>query len=279
MVFLVGAPRSGTTWLQRLLASHPKIKTGQESRLFEYVGRSLQLWKIDLKSCRGQGLPCYLNEPEFLSMQKEHLDSFLALMLKNLKPGEIFLEKTPAHALYVAEIFQLLPKAKIVHLARDPRDVVASLLAASKSWGRLWAPSRAEDAARMWMRHVWAVQNAATQLPAAQFLEIHYEDLYRETVATLQKISSFLNLSWIETEMSAAVKANAADELRAGRGTPIPIQGEHGEKVSKKVREPENFVRKARPGAWREDLTLLNRLRTTRILNKTMSGWKKFAKT
>lgn len=38
IVFIVGSPRSGTTWLQRLLATHPQIKTGQESRIFEYVG-------------------------------------------------------------------------------------------------------------------------------------------------------------------------------------------------------------------------------------------------
>ncbi|MBI3001835.1 MAG: sulfotransferase, partial [Deltaproteobacteria bacterium] len=38
-MLIVGCPRSGTTWLQRLLASHPKIITGQESHVFDnYVG-------------------------------------------------------------------------------------------------------------------------------------------------------------------------------------------------------------------------------------------------
>jgi hypothetical protein len=42
-VFLVGCPRSGTTWVQRLLACHPGIATGQESNLFEmYIGPQLR---------------------------------------------------------------------------------------------------------------------------------------------------------------------------------------------------------------------------------------------
>lgn len=46
VVFLVGSPRSGTTWVQRLLASHPQIQTGQESHLFAaYIGPQLRAWR------------------------------------------------------------------------------------------------------------------------------------------------------------------------------------------------------------------------------------------
>jgi aminoglycoside phosphotransferase (APT) family kinase protein len=45
MVFLVGCPRSGTTWHQKLLASHPRIRSGEESHFFSlYVGPQLRAW-------------------------------------------------------------------------------------------------------------------------------------------------------------------------------------------------------------------------------------------
>ena len=48
MVFIVGAPRSGTTWLQRLLATHPRIRTGQESKLFRwYIAPQLRMWAME----------------------------------------------------------------------------------------------------------------------------------------------------------------------------------------------------------------------------------------
>ena len=45
LVLIVGAQRSGTTWVQRLLASHPAIVSGQESHLFSsYLGPMWQRW-------------------------------------------------------------------------------------------------------------------------------------------------------------------------------------------------------------------------------------------
>jgi len=273
LAFIVGCPRSGTTWLQRLLATHPQIKTGQESRVFVYIGSQFRLWRQDLASAGvmgrgGTGLACYLNEEEFLAIQKKYLASILGPMLKELPPGQIFLEKTPEHALFIPEIVRLLPAAKIIHLVRDPRDVVASLLAAARSWGRPWAPRQVKSAVRKWHQHVSAAQTAGELLTPGQFWEIRYEDLYDNPVKWLREAASFLQLPWSDTEIGLAVAANTADELRQGKGTPIPIYGEHGKQPNSVVREPKDFVRQARPGSWREDLTLLERWRLWYALHR-----------
>ena len=80
MVFIVGAPRSGTTWLQRLLATHPRIRTGQESKLFRwYIAPQLRMWAMETTRERnretangrgGTGLSCYFREEEFGSVLK-----------------------------------------------------------------------------------------------------------------------------------------------------------------------------------------------------------------
>jgi hypothetical protein len=271
LVFIVGCPRSGTTWLQRLLATHPQIKTGQESRLFEYVGTPLRLWQRDLAKADGRGgtgMAGYLNTEEFFSIQKNYLAALLAPMLKELSPGQIFLEKTPGHALFIPEIVQLLPAAKIIHLLRDPRDVVASLLAASKSWGKDWAPRRAKHAARLWCEHTRRAQAAGKLLPPGQFLEVSYEALLANPTRGLVAITRFLNLPWSDVEIFRAIAANSADEMRQGKGTPIPLHGELGKQSSGRVQDPKEFVRKARPGSWREDLTLLERWQVWCVLRK-----------
>jgi len=273
LLFIVGCPRSGTTWLQRLLAAHPQIKTGQESRLFEYIGAQFQLWRQDMASVAvigrgGTGLACYLNEDEFVAIQKEYVASILRPMLKSLAPGQIFLEKTPAHALFIPEIVQLLPASKIIHLMRDPRDVTASLLAAAKGWGRPWAARDVKSAVEVWRRHVGAAQTAGGKIGAGQYLEIHYEDLVADTAGCLRQITGFASVSWPEAEMARAIEANSASELKQGKGTPIPIHGEHGRQPNSVVQEPKDFVRKARPGTWREDLTLRERWQLARILRK-----------
>ncbi|MBV9581894.1 MAG: sulfotransferase, partial [Chloroflexi bacterium] len=156
LVFVVGCPRSGTTWVQRLLASHPCVRTGQESDLFDlYVGPLLRTWQHELEvdsSGRGSvGLGCYFTDAEFQRTLKAFLVQLLEPMVGPLQPGQLFLEKTPSHVLFIPEIHALLPHARFIHVLRDARDTVASLLSASRTWGRSWAPRRAANAARTWV--------------------------------------------------------------------------------------------------------------------------------
>ncbi|HSY16775.1 MAG TPA: sulfotransferase [Candidatus Acidoferrales bacterium] len=281
LLFIVGCPRSGTTWLQRLLATHPKIKTGQESRLFEYIGSQFQHWRQDLASAGvigrgGTGLACYMQEDEFVGLQRKYVSSVLGLMLRGLVPGEIFLEKTPSNARYVKEIITLLPAAKIIHLIRDPRDVTASLLAAAKTWGRPWATSHVGEAVKLWREHVCAAQSAGAKMPSGQYLELYYEDLFADTAGCLRRIANFAQVTWPDAEIALAVTANTAGELREGKGTPIPIHGELGRQPNTVVQEPKDFVRKARPGSWRDDLTFRERWRLARIMRKNPSAYGRY---
>jgi len=65
LVFLVGCPRRGTTWLQRLLACHPAVRTGQESHVFEvHIAPQLREWRklADQSNRGGVGMACYFTE-------------------------------------------------------------------------------------------------------------------------------------------------------------------------------------------------------------------------
>ncbi len=275
LVFVVGCPRSGTTWLQRLLASHPSVKTGQESDVFDlYVGPQLRAWRreIDPSSSGrgGVGLACYFKEDDFFRVLKGYTHALLEPMVGSLRSGEVFVEKTPSHVLYVPEIVEILPRARFIHVLRDARDTVASLLGASRSWGSSWAPGNASRAASMWVSHVQAARDAARTLPPWQFHEVKYEDLHSAGSQVLAGVMEWLGIEWSADEIARALDHNRPDRAKSGGGTPIPLGGAFGAASGPVVREPEGFVRKAHAGTWREDLTPVDRLRVWRVARHLM---------
>lgn len=272
VAFIVGSPRSGTTWLQRLLAEHPAVYTGQESHLFDwFIGPMLRKWHRTIAMFDGHdpsrrdgiGLGAYLNTEEFRDLLRPLIHR--TIEASGVGIGEVFLEKTPGHSLFLPEIVEMLPESRLIHLVRDPRDVVASLLRASKSWGKTWAPSSAKEAAQEWSRHVSAVQRAKKKLGKKRFFEIRYEDLHRAPAEGLSRLVGFLGLEWTRSAIDESVKINSAEQTRAGKATPLPVFGQLGKGVGLVQAEPNGFVGRARPGGGRVDLSLRQKLTVRQV--------------
>lgn len=278
IIFIVGSPRSGTTWLQRLLSSHPKVLTGQESDIFDaYIGPQLRAWHRSINPQNtgrsAVGLGCYFLEEKFLKLLREYMLKLLEPMIGNLQPDEIFIEKTPSHALYIPEIMEMLPMCRIIHVLRDARDVVASLLAASKSWGTSWAPRTAKSAAVMWLRHVQAVQKSANRLTKKCFYEIRYEDLHSRSFEIMNDLTNrFINLDWSEEEIKEAIDYNKPEKAKETRIVPNITIGGEWKKITDYnfLKEPNGFIRKAQPGSWKEDLSLKEKFQVWQIARKMM---------
>ena len=275
LVFLVGAARSGTTWLQRLLACHPLIRTGQETHLFAVnIGPQLRAYRsyADPKHRGGVGLACYFTEPEFLSILRTYMLTLLEPIVGSLRRGEVFLEKTPNHARFIPEILELLPRSRVIHILRDPRDVVASMTAASHAWGASWAPRDPRAAARVWVNDIGIVRKASRGLPGWQFLEVRYEELHRAPVDVLRRCAEWLSLAWDRAAIEEAVEANDFREAQSkGGGTPIPVGGAVAKRSGDVVTEPEGFLRRGQAGGWRTDLSVVDKYRIWRVLRRPMS--------
>lgn len=257
MIFIVGCPRSGTTWLRRMLEKNPLVKTGPESHLFDkYIGPLLKNWDSDKNKAlqTKTGLSLYLDENTFLNVSRKYVLELFLSRIDGLKPDELFIEKTPQHAQYLPEIMKLFPKCKIVHIVRDARDVVSSLLAASKSWGADWAPESAIVAARTWVSLVNAVDSSRDLIPAGQFYQLRYRDLVTSTLTEMKELSNFLNIHWELDALEAVIKKFDAARLLNVRG---------GEDSTK-------FLRKGRPGSWKTDLSLLQKFEVWYVAHKTM---------
>jgi hypothetical protein len=278
LVFIVGCPRSGTTWLQKLLASHPKVRTGEESHfLSQYAGPQLRFWnthKIDQSNAQirhAVGPAAYFRDEEFFAIMEDFLAALLRPMVDGLEPGEIFIEKTPSHALYISEIKQLLPNSRIINILRDPRAVVASLLAAARTWGAEWAPNDPSIAAAMWVQHVQAVREAANELSSCDFYELSYEMLWQFPKEILKDVAEFLGLVWSEHSICEAIRKNRANAIETN-GTPIPVYGEVATRLGAVAKLPQDFVRKAQTDSWRTDLSFAEKRTVWKVVRKTMAG-------
>ena len=204
-VFIVGAQRSGTTWLQRMLAELPEVISGQESHLFSgYLAPAWERWQIERaqrdNGNRTVGLACYLTEEELV----EELRGFAQRTFERLIPSKPtatrFVEKTPDHALHLPLIHRLFPDATVIHVLRDGRDVVASLMdAAKQEWGSEWAPPTIHDACDRWQKSVTSIQE---HLPLfSHSMRVRYEDLIFEGPAKLKEVIHFLNLTCTEEQI------------------------------------------------------------------------------
>lgn len=259
LVFIVGCPRSGTTFVQRLLGSNPQIRTTRETHLFDaYLGEDVRSWRGEIEKASSNpwavGISWYLGEDYFLSALREYAYNLIKPHISDLKAGQLFIEKTPNHAEYIPEILAVFPECKVIHIVRDPRDVVASLIAAAKSWAKYF-PKSALSAAKMWVRYINAVHSSQNLLGKDQFYQLKYEHLLTSTRDVVESLSEFLGVQWKQEDLENAISENDATSKIRKRG---------GE-------DPAKFLRKARPGSWKEDLNWKQKLDVWRVARKTMS--------
>ncbi len=197
LIFVVGGPRSGTTWLHRLIASHPLISTGQESNLFlYYISPLLKRWRNEHAEFdeRGpSGLCCYVKNEEFI----EHVGAFARSLLSNIKVQEkgFVLEKTPAHVCSVKDILEVFPKSRIVVIHRHPFEVVPSLIKASQSWGKVWAPRNVRSASKMWRKYAKWTLAAIKENKPDRILELSFDKLREDAVASLAEVFEFIDVT------------------------------------------------------------------------------------
>ena len=209
LALVMGSPRSGTTWLQRMLAAHPGVVSPQETGLFDlYLGRLYDRWarqqgnmqralggleRGEVVRKRVLGLPSIL-EPEDFDELARSLVAKVVERARAAKPGaEVVLEKTPSNALRVDLVDRLVPEARFVHIIRDPRDVVASILGTRELMDWQWAPKDAGRAAEIWREHVESALRGRALGPD-RYLEIRYEHLKDDPNAMVARVAEFLGL-------------------------------------------------------------------------------------
>src|SRR5204862_3616663 len=123
---------------------------------------------------RHRGLPAVLTVADFDEQVREFARTVYGKLL-SLKPtARVVVDKTPENSLHIPLIRELFPNAGVLHIVRDGRDVAASMLSASRGWGRDWAPAQIRRAAETWRT---CVESACAGAASGRYLQVRYEDL------------------------------------------------------------------------------------------------------
>jgi len=219
LVFLVGAPRSGTTWLQLLLSRSPAVVTAPETHLFNAFLRSMvDQWNHFQNHSRstgeGIGLTALLSDEEFRALLRT-VSGFVFAKIAQRKPSAtVVLEKSPQHVHCWREILELWPDAHFIHIIRDPRSVVASTLAASRTFAYDFS-SRISTNCESWIRDV--TDGRRIGLATRNYQEITYEELVSNGSGVLMRLLGGLGVRSSPDECKQYVDECSIDNLKVGK--------------------------------------------------------------
>ena len=256
-LFIIGCPRSGSTWTMFLIAQHPKVVVCQHNRLFEAL-TGLREWFGRMKSAGGAAgtrfgisvvMPSdqpeggdepiasfleLLSENEFYAICRQAVSAIYDRIASNKPEADIVVDKTPENTRQGEFILKVFPDAYFLHIVRDPRAVTSSVVAAAKSFEERF-PRRAMYAARMW--HSDTVKGRELGRMTDNYLEVRYESLKANGPQEIQRIYSWLGLSSDLALCEKAVEASKIDRMRQMNT------------VTK------GFFRKGETDSWRGDLS------------------------
>jgi len=259
LVWILGSPRSGSSWLLRLLGGQPEVAPVNEPYLGAHlvpVGGEVEAGEYYEHGDRA-GDASYFFARDYMPTLRPLLhelvlrgfDNQLRQMGHHPVPRWVVIkEPNGSHA--ADTIVSLLPRSRVLFLLRDGRDVVDSLVDAmlgSESW---WAErtrqlgrppqerlSFVAQNSMLWVSRTMASQRAYELLAEGQRLLVRYEELLADTPAQLRRIFDWLGLELSDRSLAALVKKHAFESAPRDR------------------RGPGKPMRAATPGLWRENLT------------------------
>lgn len=188
MIFVVGARRSGTNWLQRAVAAHPRVvAVPSETYLFSEGLAELRKRFHHGAVASSRTGAMHVDRDVLLDALRDLCDAVFLDLMRGIDPGaERLVERTPDHVRHLEAIADVYPDGYVLHIVRDGRDVARSLL--SHEWG----PAQARDAAIEWRT---AVESARAAAPAlSRYREVRYEDLLADPEQTMRAVFGWLGL-------------------------------------------------------------------------------------
>jgi LPS sulfotransferase NodH len=214
-VFILGAPRSGTSWLNWMLTTHPAIVGGPETNFF-LLGFGDAVRKYQAGAVRNwphSGLHHYLDQPAFLNAIRQTWQTVFAEVITANPNAELLIEKTPKHGAYIDVIRQVFPTARFIHCHRDSLGCVASHLAAGRTWAGERAPKSALHAAKLWRRRVAEIEKSLNDLERLSYQRISYETLKEDPAPVLGKTLNWLDIPYTSEQLQTMVETNTRKNL------------------------------------------------------------------
>ena len=262
LVWIFGSPRTGSSWLLRMLQANARLIALDETFLPVHlvpVGAMTTSGEYFHTNHRADA-PSYFFAKRYLSTLGPELRELVLRQLwrqvrevatKRTAGARHVVIKEPNGTHAAETVFWLLPRGRMVFLLRDGRDVIDSMVDAMLNQDSWWTDRRKDMAAAhklraknrlsfimqqstQWVYRIEAAQRAFDALPEERRMLIRYEELLTDTGTKLRAIFDWLEVSVPESRLERIVanySFKAIDPERRGPGTPY---------------------RAAQPGLWRE---------------------------
>jgi tetratricopeptide (TPR) repeat protein len=188
-IFIVGMPRSGTTLVEQILASHPQVFGAGELKLLDRA-------VLDLHSAMREA-PAY---PEIaLHMSGEHFrklgGDYLAGIQQLAPAASHVTDKMPANFVFAGLIHLALPNATIIHTVRDPVDTCISCFSKLFTEGNFQTYDLAE-LGRYYQHYKALMAHWHRVLPPGRIIDVRYEDTVADLEGVARRIVAHCGLPW-----------------------------------------------------------------------------------
>ncbi|MFT3757239.1 MAG: sulfotransferase [Pseudoxanthomonas sp.] len=187
-IFIVGMPRTGTTLAERILLQSGKVKDAGELTDFGFL-LSEAVGKVQAREPGLSSVQAAMRM-DFADMGREYMRGARQLAGDN----SLFIDKMPANYMYCGLIHKALPKAKIIHLVRDPLD---SCYAVFKTmfFNAYDFSYDLEELADYYIAYRRMMQHWHEVMPG-MILDVRYEDLVTDTETQARRIYEWCGLEW-----------------------------------------------------------------------------------
>jgi hypothetical protein len=227
MLFVIGAPRSGTTMLERMLSSHSMIQGGPEPHLLTPLAH-LGVWdKVDkapydhVLAAESQKL--FINqlpggEQDYWEACRAYCDVLYGRFLEANGGGKsICLDKTPAYGLILPFLAKVFPDGKFVVLTRHPLAMFSSF-ANSFFDGDYQVANQYNPIVNRYVPALAAFLRQ-TDVP---FIHVRYEDLVKDPETWFEKICAYIGIPFEKEAIEYGKQGE--DERPKGLGDPIGVK-------------------------------------------------------
>lgn len=226
MLFIIGAPRSGTTMLEHMLSAHSHVQGGPEPHLLTPLAH-LGIWdKVDkapydhVLAAESQKLfvaQLPHGEQDYWDACRAYCDVLYGRLMSLHPEKSVCLDKTPAYGLILPFMAKVLPDAKYVVLTRHPLAMFSSF-ANSFFDGDYQVAQRYNPIVN---RYVPALANFLRQTEVP-FIHVRYEDLVKNPEEWFEKICAYIEIPY-EPQAIEYGKAGGEDR-KPGLGDPIGVK-------------------------------------------------------
>jgi tetratricopeptide (TPR) repeat protein len=192
-VFIIGMPRSGTSLVEQILASHPKVFGAGERAEFGGLANGL----VGPDGAKFPEVVVSMSAEQVRSLGTSYVRAMQALA----PTVERITDKMPNNFFHAGLIQLALPNARIIHIRRDPRDTALSCFSNLFAMGNVHTYDLAE-LGRYIRAYEKLMEHWRQVLPENAMIEVQYEELVGNLEGQARRIVDYCGLEWNDACLS-----------------------------------------------------------------------------